>query len=138
MNKYLKEYFRRGLMFAGFGPIVYAIVIFILSLTLDSFTITGKYVLLGVLSTYIIAFVQAGSNVFYLIEHWPTLKSLFWHFLSLYIVYSVGYVVNSWIPFEPIMLLIFTGVFVAIYFAVWLIVCVILLTTERKLNKKLK
>ena len=74
---YLKEYIHRGLVFSGFGPIVFGIIIYILSKTVDNFSINGTGIILGIISTYIIAFVQAGSSVFYIIKSWTLLKSIF-------------------------------------------------------------
>ena len=138
MNRYVKEFLRRGLMFGGFGPVVAGIVFATLGATLENFSLSGSQVLLATVSTYLLAFIHAGASVFNQIEHWPIGKSLLFHFLSLYIAYSVCYCVNSWIAFEPLVLLIFTAVFAAIYFAVWLTVYFSVKLSARSLNKKLK
>lgn len=136
--KYVKEYLRRGLMFSGFGPIIAGIVLFILSFTIEDFSLSGAEVFLAIISTYLLAFVQAGASVFNQIEHWSIGKSLFFHFASIYLAYSICYVANSWIPFEPMVLLIFTAVFVAAYFAIWLTVYFIARATGKKLTKNLR
>jgi len=138
MNKYLKVFVHRGLIFGGFGPVIVGIVFAILGATLVDFHIDGWQILLAIVSTYILAFVQAGASVFNQIEHWSIAKSLGLHFLTLYIVYSLCYVVNSWIPFEPTVLIVFTAIFAAVYFAVWLTVYSIVRATEKKLNKSLR
>lgn len=138
MNSYLKSFFHRGLIFGGFGPIIVGIVFYIISLATDNFSLTGGEVMLAIISTYILAFVQAGASVFNQIEHWPLPKSLLIHFLTLYLTYSVCYVVNVWIPFEPMVLAVFTAVFVALYFAIWLTVYLIVKSTANRLNGKLK
>ena len=137
MNKYLKEFLHRGLVFAGFGPIVLGIIFFIISITSDDFSINGGQIFLGIISTYAIAFVQAGASVFNQIEHWSLPKSLLFHFGSLYVVYFLAYVLNSWIPFEWGVIGIFTAIFVVVYFAVWITVYIIAKVTSKKLNKKL-
>lgn len=124
-------------MFGGFGPIILGIVYAILGATLENFSISGGQILLGIVSTYIIAFVQAGSSVFNQIEHWPIAKSMALHLSSLYVVYCGAYLVNTWIPFEPMVLLIFTGIFLAVYFAVWLTVYISLKATSKKMSEKL-
>lgn len=134
MNKYVKIFILRGAAFAGFGPIVAGIVL----ASIPNVNLAGGQVLLAVVSTYLLAFVQAGATVFNQIEHWPLAKSLLCHFGSLYLAYSACYLVNSWIPFEPLVLLIFTAVFVGIYFAVWITVYLCVLTIGRKLNKHIK
>ncbi len=42
MNKYLKEFLHRGLMFSGFGPVISGIVYLILNYTIDDFSVSGK------------------------------------------------------------------------------------------------
>ena len=136
MNKYLKEFFRRGLMFSGFGPIVFGIVVLCISCT-GTVGLTGTGVLIGIISTYAIAFVQAGATVFNQIEHWSVPKSLLCHFGMLYAVYSLAYVANSWIPFKAEVLGVFTVIFAVIYFAVWTTVYICVRKTSRRINEKL-
>ena len=125
-------------MFAGFGPIVLGVIFFILSKTLNGFYVSGGQILLGIISTYILAFVQAGATVFNQIEHWGIGKSLLCHLSTLYVAYSICYVINTWIPFEPKMLLLFTVIFMVIYFVVWGIVYFTIKATSKKFNAKLK
>ncbi len=138
MNKYLKEFLHRGLMFGCFGPIIAGIVFATLGATLENFHIEGWQILLAIISTYLLAFVQAGASVFNQIEHWPLPKSLAFHFITLYLAYSITYIVNSWIPFEPMVLVIFTVIFAVAYFIIWLSVYFAVKATEKRLNKKCK
>ena len=85
MNIYVKEFFKRGMMFAGFGPVVVGVIYMILSKTVADFTLSGAEVFVAILSTYLLAFVQSGVTVFNQIEHWPLMKSLLCHFSTLYI-----------------------------------------------------
>ncbi len=133
MNKYTKEFLHRGLLFGGFGPIVAGVVF----VCIPDVVLTGREVLLAVASTYLLAFVHAGASVFNQVEHWPLPKSMLCHFGSLYLAYSLCYILNSWIPFEPMVLAIFTLIFAVIYFAVWGIVYFCVRGASRKLNNKL-
>lgn len=137
MNRYVKEFFHRGFLFGGFGPIIVGIILLAVSLSGEDVTLTAKDYFISTVSVYLLAFVHAGASVFNQIEHWSLPKSVFFHFSSLYIVYTLCYIINSWIPFEPEVLLIFTAVFVAGYVAVWLTVVAILKITTKKLNRKL-
>ena len=134
----VKEFFHRGLLFGGFGPIILGIVYFILSRTLEDFTLSGAEVFLGILSIYLLAFVHAGASVFNQLEHWPVAKSTLCHFGMLYVAYVLCYLLNSWIPFEPAVLGIFTAIFVGGYLAVWLVVVICIKAAEKKLNQQLK
>lgn len=68
MNSYAKEFLHRGLVFGGFGPIVVGIVYAILQGTVTAFTLSGAEVCLAIISTYLLAFMQAGATVFNQIE----------------------------------------------------------------------
>ena len=105
--------------------------------TVTDFTLTGGQVLLAIVSTYLLAFVQAGASVFNTIDHWPLAKSLLCHFATLYAAYTLCYLGNTWIPFEPTVLLIFTAIFVGGYFLVWGIVWLCVKTASKKMNKQL-
>ena len=138
MNKYVKEFLHRGLMFSGFGPIIFGIIVFIVSKTTDNLVLNAGEVLVGIVSTYLLAFVHAGASVFNQIEHWGIGKSLLCHLSTLYVAYSLCYLINTWIPFEPKVLLIFTLIFMAVYFVVWGIVYFSINTTSKNFNAKLK
>ena len=135
---YVREFFLRGMCFGGFGPIVAGIVLYIISLTGVTVSLSGGEVLLAVVSTYILAFVHAGVSVFNQIESWSVAKSTLLHLGSLYLVYALCYIVNSWIPFEPTVLLIFTAAFVLLYFVIWLTVYFSVRAIQKRLNQSLK
>lgn len=138
MNKYVKSFLHRGLMFGGFGPIIVGIVYYILSLTIDSFSISGGQLLLVISSSYVLAFVQAGVSVFNQIEDWSVAKSLLCHFSFLYITYVTCYLVNTWIPFDINVVLIFTAIFVVLYLVIWLTVYFSVKAVAKRLNAKLR
>ena len=136
MNKYLKAFFHRGLMFGGFGPIVAGVIYAVVEKTAPDFSLGGIQMLVAIISTYMIAFVQAGASVFNQIERWPIAKTLFCHFGLIYLVYVVGYIVNAWIPFELSAVGIFTAIFAVVYVIVWLTVYLIVKSAEKKLNAR--
>lgn len=136
MNKNLKAYLHRGLLFGGFGPIVVAIVYAIVGVATKDNLITTTNFLLATISSYILAFLVAGSSMFYQIEHWGFTKASLLHALSLYVAYLCCYLLNSWIAFDIINVLIFTGIFIVGYLVIWLIIYISIKHTEKKLNKK--
>lgn len=133
-NHYVRAFFHRGLLFGGFGPIVMAIVYLILSYTLPHFALSGGEVFTAVVSTYLLAFIQAGASVFNQIEHWSLGRSLACHLGTLYAAYCGCYLLNTWIPFEPAVLLIFTGIFVVSYLVIWLTVYLCVKAVSKRLN----
>lgn len=138
MNKYVKSFLHRGLIFGGFGPIVCGIVFLVLSLTINDFSLSGTEIFLAIVSTYLLAFVQAGTSIFNQIEEWSVAKSLLCHFATLYLAYSLCYIANSWIPFDLRVIMIFTAIFVALYFVIWITVFLCIKAASRKLNSKLR
>ncbi len=138
MNKYLKSFLLRGLMFGGFGPIILAIVYFVISKFHPEITFGGTEILLGTISVYILAFVHAGASIFNQIEEWGLNKSIACHFGTLYIAYSLCYLINSWIPFDIKVFGIFTAIFVAVYLVVWTIVYLCVRRSSKKINAKLQ
>lgn len=124
-------------MFGGFGPIIMGIIYLILSYTVKDFSLNGKEVFVAIVSIYILAFIHAGSSVFHQIEHWGIMKGLLCQLGSLYVVYIVCYLLNSWIPFEPVVIAIFTAIFVIGYLAIWGIVYLCVKGNAKKLSEKL-
>lgn len=137
MNKYVKEFFHRGLIFGGFGPVILGIIYMIISKTVPGFSLNAEEVLLGIVSIYLLAFVQAGATVFNQIEEWSLPKSLFCHFFTLYVVYVLCYIVNTWIPFDPKVILIFTLIFAGVFFVIWFTVYFCVKATSKKFNKRI-
>ena len=138
MKKYVKEFFLRGMMFGGFGPIVLAIIYYIVSIVDTNTVFEGKEILSGIISVYLLAFVHAGASVFNQIEEWGINKSIGVHFATLYVAYSVCYLTNTWIPFETKTFAIFTGIFVAVYAVVWTIVYLCVRKSGKKISDRLK
>ena len=136
MKKYVVEFFKRGMSFGGFGPIIAAIICYIISLNAE-IKFSGLEILLAVISTYILAFIHAGASVFNQIEEWSISKSLAFHLSSLYFAYLGCYLINSWIPFDWIVVLIFTIIFLVTYFVIWIVVYFITKDIAKKLNKKI-
>ncbi len=137
MNYYVKEFLKRGLIFSGFGPIIMGIVYLCIEASGVDLKLDAPIVFLAIITTYIIAFVQAGSSVFEAVEKWSKVKCLFFHMTSIYIVYMGGYLINNWIPFKVEIIIIFTTVYVLTFLAVWLTAYFISRAVSKKLNDKL-
>ena len=137
MNKHLKNFILRGLIFGGLGPIVFGIIILIISMT-EKYTFSGASVFIGILSTYILAFIHAGCSVFNEIERWSLVKSICFHFVTIYVAYTLCYLINKWIEFKLKVLLIYTVVFIVSYFIIWIIVYLIIRKQTKRMNERLK
>ena len=137
INKNLKEFLHRGLIFGGLGSIVVGIVLAFLGIKTD-LNLAGWQILLAIVSGYLIAFVQAGTSVFHQIEEWSPAKGAGLQLLCIYAVYVGAYLINRWIPLHWQVILIFTAAFVAGYFLIWGIVYLSVKAATKKLNGKLQ
>jgi uncharacterized membrane protein YfcA len=136
MNKYVKQFFLTGACFAGLGPIILGYILW-MTLSPANLSITGGQVFLAIVSTYIIAFVHAGTTVFHRIESWSPLKAAVLQLLCIYAVYMGAYLINRWMPLNWKAVLISTIVFVLAYVVIWIIIFTITKSVTKKLNKKL-
>ena len=120
MKKMILEFFRRGLIASGFGPIVLAIIYLILQHHGIVSTLTVKEVALGIFSLSILAFIAGAMNVIYQIEQIPLMIAIFIHGLVLYISYLVTYLINGWLEWGVTPLLVFSIIFIVCYILIWI------------------
>ena len=138
MKKNILEFFRRGFVACGFGPIVLAILYLILQHEAEIETLTVNQVCLGIFSLSALAFIAGGMNVIYQIERLPLMVAILIHGGVLYISYLVTYLLNNWLEWGTIPILVFSGTFILGYLMIWAIIyCIIRKRTER-LNEILK
>lgn len=138
MKKNILEFFRRGFVACGFGPIVLAVLYLILQHKAEIEVLTVNQVCLGIFSLSALAFVAGGMNVIYQIERLPLMVAILIHGSVLYIIYLVTYLLNNWLEWGAIPILVFSGIFIFGYLMIWAIIyCIIKKRTER-LNEILK
>ena len=135
MKKNILEFIRRGLTAASFGPIVLAIIYLILKHNNVIDTLTVNQVCLGIFSLSALAFIAGGMNVIYQIEQIPLMVSILIHGVVLYISYLGTYLLNDWLEFGKIPLLVFTVIFVISYLIIWAIIYMIIKKRTEKINE---
>ncbi|MBR5317191.1 MAG: DUF3021 domain-containing protein [Lachnospiraceae bacterium] len=138
MRKIVLEFFRRGLIASGFGPIVLAILYLILKHHANVETLTVNQVCLGIFSLSALAFIAGGMNVVYQIERLPLMVAILIHGVVLYITYLVTYLINDWLEMGATPILVFSGIFILGYLAIWAIIYVIIKKRTERLNVILK
>ena len=138
MKKYILDFFRRGLIAGGFGPIVLAIFYLILQHQRVLETLTVNQVCLGIFSSSALAFIAGGMNAIYQIERLPLMVAILIHGSILYISYLGTYLVNGWLEWGMIPVLVFTGIFVVGYLIIWAIIYAIIKRNTEKVNEVLK
>ncbi|MBR3607267.1 MAG: DUF3021 domain-containing protein [Lachnospiraceae bacterium] len=137
MKKYLMEFFRRGFMACGFGPLVLAIVYLILQKNSYVQILTINQVCTGIFSLSLLAFLAGGMNVLYQIERLPLLIAIFIHGCVLYIGYLTTYLLNNWLEFSLTPIFIFTFIFLFSYLAIWIIIYSLTKKNTKAINEKL-
>ena len=138
MKKYVLEFFRRGLIACGLGPIVLAIFYLILQHEAVVETLTVNQVCLGIFSLSALSFIAGGMNVIYQIERLPLMVAILIHGGVLYISYLGTYLLNDWLEWGRTPILVFSGIFVFGYLAIWAIIYSIIKRNTEKLNIMLK
>ena len=138
MKKFILEFFRRGFIAAGIGPIVLAIVYLILQHSADINTLTVNEVCIGIFSLTTLAFIAGGMNAIYQVDRLPIMTAILIHGGVLYIGYLVTYLLNDWLDFGIIPIIVFTAIFVVGYIVIWAIIYSIIKRNTAKLNEMLK
>ena len=138
MKKFVLEFLRRGLIASGIGPIVLAIVYLILQQTAAVETLSVNQVCIGIFSITALAFIAGGMNAIYQIERLPLMVAILIHGGVLYVGYLGTYLLNDWLDFGVIPIVVFTAIFVVGYIVIWAIIYSIIKRNTAKLNKMLK
>ena len=138
MKKFVLEFLRRGLVACGFGPIVLAILYLILQGQGIVQTLTVNEVCIGIISLTVLAFIAGGMNAVYQIERLPLMVAILLHGIVLYISYLATYLLNNWLEWGIMPILIFTGIFVLGYLMIWAVIYSIIKKNTNKINEALK
>ena len=122
MKTCVKNFFIRGAMFAWGGPVILAIVWAVLKAAGVVTELTVNEVVLGIITTTVMAFIAAGVSIVYQIENLPKAFAGLIQMSVLYIDYLGFYLLNGWIPLNQIWLftLIFIGGFAVIWFSIYI------------------
>ena len=138
MKKFWKEFLFRGLICAGGGPVVLAIIYGILGATGAVESFSPNEVCMEILSITILAFIVAGMTAIYQMEQLPLPTMILLHGGALYIAYIITYLLNGWLKRSLIPILIFTGIFLVGYALIWAIIYWVEKSKTEKLNKLLR
>lgn len=138
MKQRVFEFFRRGLIACGFGPMILAVLYLILDQRGAIETLTVRQVCLGIFSLSALAFIAGGMNIIYQIERLPLMTAILIHGCVLYISYLVTYLLNDWLEWGAVPILVFTGIFALGYLAVWAVIYSVTKRNTDKVNALLK
>lgn len=138
MKKFVLDFLRRGLAAWGFGPVVLAIIYLILQQSAAVETVTINQVCMGIFSLTALAFIAGGMNAIYQIERLPLMAAILIHGCVLYLSYLATYLLNDWLEWGILPILVFTGIFVVGYLVIWVIIYSIIKKNTDTVNVMLK
>ncbi|MBO5079241.1 MAG: DUF3021 domain-containing protein [Oscillospiraceae bacterium] len=138
MKKFWKEFLLRGLICAGGGPLVLAVIYGILGATGAVNQLSPSQVCIGILTIMLLAFITAGMTAVYQVEQLPLPTRILLHGGALYIAYILTYLINGWLQQSLVPILVFTGIFAGGYGLIWLIVYWVERSKAEAINKKLR
>lgn len=137
MKKRIAEFLKRGLVAAGGGPLVLAVVYAISGSQGVIESLTAAEVSRGILSVLVMAFIAGGITVVYQSERLPLIAGILIHAGVLYLDYLVIYLINGWMRRNLTAISIFTAIFVAGYALIWLGIYWTIRRKTDRINRKL-
>ena len=138
MKKMASQFVRRGMIACGLGPLILAAIYLILHQQGRVQTLTVHEVCLGIVSLSVLAFIVGGMNVIYQIERLPVMVAILIHGCVLYSSYLITYLLNGWLEQGIVPILVFSGIFIFGFFAIWAIIYSVMKRKTEKLNQILK
>lgn len=138
MKSFWKEFFHRGLLCAWGGPVILAIIYGISDAVGSIDHLRPGQVCLQILTISLLAFVAAGMTGIYQMEQLPLPIMILLHGGALYVAYIVTYLINGWLQTGLVPILVFTGIFVAGYALIWVIIYRVEKAKAKRLNQALK
>ena len=138
MKRYILDFMRRGVTACGFGPLILAVIYLILRQNGIVQMLTVEEVCLGIFTLSALAFIAGGMNILYQIERLPLMVAILIHGGVLYVGYLVTYLVNGWLEKGVVQILVFSGIFVLGYLAIWAVIYAIIRHRTAQINAILK
>jgi len=138
MKQLLLEFARRGLIACGLGPVVLAVLYLVLQSQAGLEMLTVHEVCLGIFSLTALAFVAGGMNVVYQMERLPLMGAITIHGGVLYVSYLATYLVNDWLEWGKIPILVFSAIFVGGYLVIWAVIYAVTKRRTAQVNELLR
>lgn len=137
MKRFILEFVRRGLMVAPGGPLVLAVIYFALDTAGVVQSIAPAEAALGIVSVTLLAFLAGGIGTIYSIDRLAPAPAALIHGMALYLGYLIVYLLNDWIPRNPVAIGVFTVIFLLGYALIWLIIWQVTRRSAERINRRL-
>ena len=138
MKRHILDFLRRGLTALGLGPLVLAVLYWILHSRGLVDVLTVREVCTGIFTLSALAFLAGGMNAIYQIERLPLMAAVSIHGGVLYAGYLATYLLNGWLRVDRTHILVFTGIFILGYLAIWAVIYAIIRHRTAQLNAMMK
>ena len=137
MKKFIKDFALRGMLAAGFGPLILVTIYLGLQLSKTVTNLSVAQVNLNIISSLILAFIAGGISAIFRVERISIGTATFIDAVVIYFDYLVIYLINDWIKAQAIPLIIFTIIYIVGYLIIWLIIYHQVKTQVKTINQKL-
>lgn len=138
MKKFVLDFIHRGMVAMGIGPLVLAVLYWILQKNGILQTLDVGEVCIGIFSISALAFVAGALNALYQLERLPLMVAILIHGGVLYVSYLLTFLLNDWLEWGRIPVLVFSGVFLVGYVVIWAIIYSITKKRTAAVNEELK
>lgn len=135
MKAFWKNFFLRGSVAAWSGPVVVCIVWACLKAAGVMETMDVDAVVLGMVSSVILAFIAAGISAVHQLEQLPRALAILIHMAVLYLDYLIVYLLNGWIM--PDKLWMFTLFFAAGFALIWIVIFLVNRNAVNRMNARI-
>ena len=137
MKNYVLSFVKRGLLVSVLGPIIIAVIYFILGQKGVINTLTVGTVVKGILTSVLLAFIAGGISMIYTVDKLQIAQAALIQSAVLYFDYILIYLWNGWIPATATVIAFFTVTFFVGFFIIWTIIYLIIKHNIEKMNKRL-
>lgn len=134
MKKFVKDFALRGMIAAGFGPLILVSIYLGLQLSGIIISIPTSQVNLNIISSLILAFIAGGISAIFNVEKISLGVATLIDAIVIYLDYLIIYLINNWII---IPLLIFKFVYIISYLIIWAIIYHKVKSQVSSINQKL-
>lgn len=135
MKGFIITFLKRGAMFSVCGPVIVAIVYFILGLNGVVTAVPVQTLVREILTSALLAFIAAGISAVYTVDRLQRPTAGLIQGAVLFLDYIILYLVNGWIPFTWQAILLFTVIFIVAFALIWLIVWLIVRRNVKQINE---
>lgn len=137
MKKFIKDFALRGMIAAGFGPLILVTIYLGLQLSKTVTNLSVAQVTLNIISSLILAFIAGGISAIFRVERISIGTATLIDAVVIYFDCLVIYLINDWIKAQAISLIIFTIIYIVGYLIIWLIIYHQVKTQVKNINQKL-